>query len=118
MAKGLKYLLLMLLLILGCGLFESDGKENVDDVHFSCTIVRCVSYHAYFSPSYDTTGLNIQSCSWDEEIIQILDTVIVHHTGNTADATDLCYREHVPPSYYQQHPDYPDSCFCVSGVEY
>ena len=117
MAKGLKYLLLMFLLILGCGLFESDGKENVDDVHFSCTLIRCYQYESAFSPSYDTTGLNIQSCFYDEELIQILDTVIVHHTGNTADATDLCYREYrVENAPFSDFT--PDSCFCVSGVEY
>ena len=116
----------MLLLILGCDskLFDSDVKANtaegkaVDDVHFSCTIAKCVQYQAYFPPSYDTTGLNIQSCLEDLpiEYIQILDTVIVYHTGNTADAADLCYREHI--STQNLYSESPDSCFCVSGVEY
>ena len=112
MAKGLKYLLLMLL-ILGCDYSNTTVIKSADDddVHFSCFLVKCLNPSIGYT---STTGYDLETCYKDEEQMQEIRAITIHHSGSTNDAVDRCYLiyrigENSPYGY-------ADSCFCEAGI--
>ena len=119
------------MLVAGCEYLDTTEPTAAQEVHFSCTTKRCVPFNSAFHPTYDTTGLNLQTCdipadtvfdvdgniietTWVEHI-ELRDTLIFHSLSSS-DATDQCYKYIGTNTYNYSIYYYGRSCYCEPGI--